>query len=102
MKKIFVIPYATHVFGVQMLALTEDGDCITSHLSSNTDWGKHDMGIGSNWKHDTYNETYGAGQWELVYCTDEVSETDEFKLAVQRNHEKSGYEEAEDDDEEVE
>lgn len=89
MKKIFVIPYASHAFGVQMLAITEDGDVVASHLSSNTDWGKQDMGIGTNWKHDLYDEAYGAGQWELVYGTDEIFESDEFKLAVQRNHEKS-------------
>lgn len=103
MKKIFVIPYAEHAFGVQMLALTEDGDVVASHLSSNTSWGKHDMGIGSDWKHTNYDEAYGAGQWELVYGDDEVLESEEFKLAVQRNHEKAEAEEAEGDaDEEVE
>ena len=101
MKKIFVIPYAEHHgFGVEMLALTEDGDVVASHLSSNTSWGKHDMGIGSDWKHTNYDEAYGAGQWELVYGDDEVLESEEFKLAVQRNHEKAEVEG--DADEEVE
>lgn len=99
MKKIFVIPYAEHAFGVQMLALTEDGDVVASHLSSNTSWGKHDMGIDSNWKHTNYDEAYGAGQWELVYGDDEVLESEEFKLAVQRNNDKADAFEGDSDEE---
>lgn len=100
MKKIFIIPYSQSYFGVHMLALSEDGDCITEHLSSNTTWGKHDMGIGSNWKHDSYDKEYGAGNWELIYVDEEVEESDDFKLAVQRNHEKNEeYKEDYEDDE---
>ena len=35
-------------------ALAEDGECITSHLSSGVNWSKHDMGLTSDWKHDLY------------------------------------------------
>lgn len=91
MKTIFVVPNGESYLGVHMVALTEDGDCIAEHLSSHTTWGKHDMGIDSNWKHDIYNSVYGEGNWKLVYADEEVMESEEFKLAAQRNHEK--YEE---------
>lgn len=96
MKKIYVVPNGESQIGVHMVALTEDGDCVAGHLSSNTSWGQHDMGIGSNWKHEHYNEAYGAGNWELVYASEEVMETEEFKLAVQRNNDK--YDDAEEDE----
>ncbi|QXO12669.1 hypothetical protein pEaSNUABM49_00432 [Erwinia phage pEa_SNUABM_49] len=103
MKKIFVVPNGESYFGVSMVALTEDGDCIAGHLSSNTTWGRHDMGIGSDWKHDLYDKEYGAGQWELLYADDEVMDSEEFKLAVQRNHEKGEADEQEEtEDEETE
>lgn len=102
MKTIFVVPNGESYFGVHMVALTEDGDCIAGHLSSHTTWGKHDMGIGSDWKHDIYNTEYGEGNWKLVYADEEVMESEEFKLAVQRNNEKAELEEEEEDFEESE
>ena len=87
MKTIYIVPNGETQIGVYMVALTEDGDCVACHLSSNTSWGKHDMGIGSNWKHDHYDKAYGAGNWELVYASEEVQESEEFKLAIQRNAE---------------
>lgn len=103
MKKIFVVPNGENAFGVHMVAVTEDGDCIAGHLSSNTTWGRHDMGLDSNWKHELYDAHYGAGQWELLYADEEVRESEEFKLAVKRNHEKAEAEEvAGDNNEEAE
>ncbi|SOK59234.1 hypothetical protein [Yersinia phage fHe-Yen9-03] len=98
MKKIFVVPNGESNFGVSMVALTEDGDCIAGHLSSNTTWGRHDMGIGSDWKHDLYDKEYGAGEWELLYADDIVMNSPEFLLAVQRNHEKAELAETEDEE----
>lgn len=93
MKKIFIVPNGSNNMGVHMVALTEDGDCVAGHFSSNTSWGQHDMGIGSNWKHENYNNTYGEGNWELIFADDEVMETEEFKLALKRNNEKAVEEE---------
>ena len=47
-------------------ALAKDGTCLASHLSSNVDFSKHDMGLTSNWKHDHYAKAYPEG-YELVW-----------------------------------
>lgn len=39
---------------------------VASHASSTPEWAKHDMGIGSDWKHDAYDEMYPDG-WELEW-----------------------------------
>jgi hypothetical protein len=49
-----------------VVALADDGHCLASHCSSSEGWAKHDIGIGSDWKHDIYNEAYPDG-WELVW-----------------------------------
>lgn len=50
-------------------ALAEDGHGLCSHLSSNEDWSKHDMGLHSNWHHDTYQKHYPEG-FELEWIDD--------------------------------
>lgn len=50
-------------------ALAEDGIGLASHLSSNIDFSKHDMGLTSDWKHDTYAEHYPDG-YELEWVAD--------------------------------
>lgn len=42
-------------------ALAEDGECLASHWSSGVNWSKHDMGLTSDWKHDTYAKKYPDG-----------------------------------------
>jgi hypothetical protein len=42
-------------------ALAEDGHGLCSHLSSGVAWSKHDMGLTSEWHHDTYKEHYPNG-----------------------------------------
>jgi hypothetical protein len=39
---------------------------IGEHFSSGVNWTKHDMGITSNWKHDTYKE-YAPDGYELIW-----------------------------------
>ncbi len=39
-------------------ALAEDGTGLASHLSSHKGYSKHDMGLTSDWKHDTYAKHY--------------------------------------------
>ena len=50
-------------------ALAEDGTGLASHLSSDETWAKHDMGLTSDWKHDTYSEHYPQG-YKLVWIDD--------------------------------
>lgn len=48
------------------VAFVDDAGIIASHASSTPEWSKHDMGIGSDWKHDVYDELYPDG-WELEW-----------------------------------
>lgn len=47
-------------------AISEDGYGLSGHCSSSIGWAKHDMGIGSDWKHDEYTKHYPQG-WELEW-----------------------------------
>lgn len=73
----------TEVIGFAML---DTGLCIASHLSSNVEWAKHDMGIRSNWKHDTYQQHCLEG-YELVWVNEPDSH-DEWKAAYDLNQSK--------------
>ena len=64
-------------------ALCEDGRGLTSHLSSNVSWGKHDMGLTSDWKHDWYDETCPEG-WTLEYVEDPDNH-EKYKAALKLN-----------------
>lgn len=79
MNKIFLWCVPTHSGGRMVngstvsgnvigYALAEDGTGLCSHLSSNEDFSKHDMGLTSNWKHDIYQEHYPDG-YELEWVT---------------------------------
>lgn len=46
-------------------ARTEDGELLASHVSSCEGWACHDIGLTSDWKHDTYRARYPDG-YELV------------------------------------
>lgn len=54
-------------------AVSEDGYCLASHVSSNEGWAKHDLGLESNRKHDAYNSHFGASQWEIEWVSDPES-----------------------------
>lgn len=55
-------------------AMLEDGRAIASHLSSNEEFSKHDMGYTSRWKHDIY-KGYCPEGFQLVWL--ENPESDE-------------------------
>jgi hypothetical protein len=50
-------------------SMAEDGTALCSHVSSNIAWAKHDIGIGSEFHHDTYRKFYPDG-YELVWVDD--------------------------------
>jgi hypothetical protein len=52
-----------------VVALADDGRCLASHVSSCEGWAQHDVGLGSTWKHDLYNEAFPDG-WELIWVDD--------------------------------
>lgn len=46
-------------------SLSEDGVFLAGHICSDHLYIPHDMGMTSNWKHETYNK-YAPEGWELV------------------------------------
>lgn len=44
-----------------VIALHEDGNCLAGHACSAPCWGPHDMGVTSDWKHETYWKFYPEG-----------------------------------------
>lgn len=86
MSKIFVFINDINPFGIIPIALSEDGEVITSHVCSNENFVKHDMGLNSNWKHKVYDEYYPEG-WELEYIEDietALEENNKFKKAMEK------------------
>lgn len=52
------------------VAIAEDGHCLASHICSSEAFMRHDLGMdGSEWKHEIYDEHYGAGNWELEWVS---------------------------------
>ncbi len=47
-------------------ALSENGEGLASHLSSDVYFSKHDMGLTSDWKHDYYAKCFPEG-YELIW-----------------------------------
>lgn len=67
-------------------ALAEDGDCIAQHLSSNTAFSKHDMGLTSDWKHDNYKGKYPEG-YTLKWVDDPENDPEwQHRVKLNREH----------------
>ena len=71
-------------------ALTEDGVFIAGHLCSDPSWGPHDMGVDSDWKHETYRKYYPDG-FEVVW----VKVDDPRLLAAYEQHKSMTTEDSE-------
>lgn len=68
--KIFAFVNGRASFGDYLpSALAEDGTPLAGHCSSSIGWAKHDIGIGSDWKHDKYRAHYPDG-YELEWVDD--------------------------------
>jgi hypothetical protein len=69
-------------------SLAEDGRGGPQHICSSLRFVPHDMGLTSDWKHDTYDKMYPEG-WELVDVTGkpwaELLQIPEFAAAVEKN-----------------
>lgn len=50
-------------------AIAEDGTPLAGHCSSSIGFAKHDMGIGSDWKHELYKKHYPDG-FEIEWVDD--------------------------------
>ena len=72
MPKIFLYCYPAQGWGAHDVigyALAEDGAGLASHLSSNKSFSQHDMGLTSDWKHESYKKHYPEG-FELEWVDD--------------------------------
>lgn len=66
-------------------AMSDEGIGLASHLSSNSEWSKHDMGISSSWKHNVYSKYYPNG-YELVWLEEnELDNNPEWVVAFELN-----------------
>lgn len=70
MNKIFCFNNGGGAGFLSAIAIAEDGTCLAQHCCSHEAYMAHDLGITSNWKHEHYNEHYGAGNWELEWVED--------------------------------
>lgn len=92
MAKIYLtcFPYSIRTQDVIGYALCEDGHGLASHLSSNEQWSKHDMGFAySTWKHETYKEHCPEG-FELIWIDD--PDNDERWIEAMKLNEKLNVE----------
>lgn len=85
MKKIFCFINSGSPGWYSVVALSEDGECVAEHVSSTEGWARHDIGIGSDWKHEKYKVKYPEG-YELVWLNKEECKTNaEFLKACELN-----------------
>jgi hypothetical protein len=70
MAKIYGFINGGSAVNLWVVALAEDGHVLAEHVSSSVSWAKHDIGIGSTWKHEVYDQHYGSGNWELEWIED--------------------------------
>lgn len=50
-------------------AISEDGVFLAGHICSDPAWGPHDLGVTSQWKHETYRKYYPDG-FEVIWIAD--------------------------------
>ena len=64
-------------------ALTEDGVFLAGHCCSHPAYGPHDIGVTSDWHHESYRKYYPDG-FEVVWIED--AKTDERLKAAHAKH----------------
>jgi hypothetical protein len=72
-------------------ALAEDGTGLANHLSSSAAYARHDMGLTSNWKHDTYAKHYPDGY--LLEWVDDPETHEGYQAALALNKQQHEAEE---------
>ncbi|MGG3987432.1 hypothetical protein [Bacillus smithii] len=73
MKKIYCFINGGYENFLNVVALAEDGHVLAEHVSSNEYWAKHDIGVTSDWKHDSYKSFYPNG-YEVVWLDDPLAD----------------------------
>ena len=77
MNKIYAFINEENETWKNVIAISEDGEILAHHTSTNKNWAKHDIGITSDWKHKHYNAKYPDG-WEIIWI-------DNFEEAKENN-----------------
>lgn len=52
---------------LEAVAIGDDGHVVGQHICSHEAYMHNDLGLTSDWKHDSYNKQYGEGNWELEW-----------------------------------
>jgi len=90
LPKIFVfVDKNNHAWGRDYVAMavSQDGYLLASHISSSESWARHDMGLGSDWKHELYDIKYPNGyQLEWVEDPDSHQGLLEAQRMVKNRH----------------
>ena len=84
MKKIYCFNNGGSYGWMRAVAIAEDGNVLANHTCSNESYMRHDLGIGSDWKHENYDKHYGAGNWQLEWVSDLDAHTG-FQEALRLN-----------------
>lgn len=85
--KIYLTCFVAGIFSkndVIGYALCEDGHVLVSHSSSDEDYSKHDMGLTSDWHHDTYSKHCPEG-FELIWI-DDADHDENWLKAIELNN----------------
>ena len=87
-KKIYCFNNGGSLGFMSAVAIAEDGTCVGRHCCSHEAYMQHDLGIGSDWKHDGYDKHYGEGNWELEWVpTNNIESHDGLQEAFRLNGE---------------
>lgn len=68
-------------------ALCEDGIFLASHICSSAAWGPHDIGVTSDWKHETYKKHCPEG-FEVIWVVGNPKDSPEVMAAYAKHLEK--------------
>lgn len=81
-KKIFGFVEGQGTYFLNVVGLSEDGIALASHASSTIEWAKHDIGVTSDWQHETYRKAYPDG-YEVIWVDDPQAHP-ECKAAIDK------------------
>ena len=86
MNKIYCFINSSSPSFIHVVALGDDGKVLAGHSSSTEGWAKHDIGITSDWKHDSYKEHFPDG-YELEWVDSKDVKTHEgLQKAIEINN----------------
>lgn len=71
----------------RVMAIADDGHVLAGHLCSSPVYFKHDLGIGSDWKHDKYREHYPDGYVLEWVDRDDIAGHEGLQRAFELGHE---------------